>query len=439
MLDADKLWSIAAEAGVLGSMIVGPECCGEVITILPDEAAFFKAEHQRIYIALQRLFLAGVAIDAVMLRDELGDDLECIGGVQYIASLMDSVPSAANAVYYAKIVKEKQRYRQLINAIENIKKVPDGTANIDEQVQKLQDIALGLTIESPERKDVAICEVATQVATDMQDNCHLIPTGFRNIDRIIHGVAPGELILVAGRPSMGKSGLVLEFALRMAKAGKSVVFFTLEMSYQSLIERALCNLADVDMEVIKSGNAPQPELDKLYQTALGLKNLDLRIYEGVATPEAQLAYIKTRKKIGKVDAVFVDYLQVMSSGNKAESRYQEITAISRKLKLAAMQEHVPIIAASQLNRAVEGRTSHRPRMSDLRESGSLEQDADIVMLLHREDYYRRSEDPEAKCDGAAELIIAKNRRGPTGIAKLIFLDNRVAFGDLNETAGVQSK
>ncbi len=205
---------------------------------------------------------------------------------------------------------------------------------------------------------------------------------------------------------MGKSAIALQFALSMAKAGLSIVFFTLEMTHRALIERALKN-----------------------EQASELKQLDVVLHENGQKPEEQIAFIKSRKQTHKVDAVFVDYLQLMSAGRRNENRVQEITTISRKLKLAAVSEGIPIIALSQLNRQVESRDKHRPRLSDLRESGAIEQDADVVMLLHREDYYRRNEDPNAAQDGKTELIIAKNRRGCTGIANLVFLDETVKFGD----------
>jgi len=372
-------------------------------------------------------------IDAIALRTELKriNQLEQVGGVEYLRRITESVPHAENAAYYAGVVRDRQRYRQLISDVERMRDLLDEPLGVDEQVQEIQRIALGIEASKSEIEYFEIAEQAINVAGAMRDRREMIATGFRNIDRIIQGVAPGELIILAGRPSMGKSALVLDIALNMAKAGKSVLFFTLEMPYEAVIERALCNQAQVNMATAKTDDAPESELEKLYEQGSKMRELDFALHEAGTTAEKQIAFIRTRKKMHKLDVVFIDYLQLMNSGHKSENRVQEISTISRKLKLAAVQEQVPIIALSQLNRQVEAREKHRPRLSDLRESGALEQDADIVMLLHREDYYRSRENPGTDdVDGSAEVIVAKNRRGPTGIAELTFLDEYVKFGDL---------
>lgn len=403
----DKLWSIEAEAGVLGSMILDSACIGEILPIL-DGDSFFKPEHQTIYNALITLYVGNCPIDAIALRTELKatNQLETVGGVEYIKKILDSVPSSANAKYYAGVVRDRQKYRDLISAVERMKKVFDEPLGVDEQIQEIQNVALGFEKSKPSIEYFTLAEHVEKIAAGSQEQKAVIKTGFRNIDNIIGGVAAGELIIIAGRPSMGKSALALQFALGMARDGLSILFFTLEMTHRALIERALKN-----------------------EQASELKQLDVVLHESGKTPEKQIAFIKTRKQTHKVDVVFVDYLQLMSAGRKSENRVQEITTISRKLKLAAVSEGVPIIALSQLNRQVESRDKHRPRLSDLRESGAIEQDADVVLLLNREDYYRHNEDPNAPQDGNTELIIAKNRRGPTGIAQLVFLDEYVQFGD----------
>ncbi len=406
-IQGDKLWSLEAEAGVLGSMIVGPEYIGDILPIL-DEKSFFKPENQVIYNCLVSLYIVDVPVDAVTLRTELKslNQLERIGGVDYIRKLMETVPHAVNALYYAKIVKDRQRYRELITTIQKIQNVPNEPLKVDEQIQRIQELSLSLKQAKPTKDYFTFTRDAERIANDEQEQESYISTGLRNIDGIIRGIAPGELIVIAGRPSMGKSALALQFALNMAKAGLSIVFFTLEMTHRALIQRAL----------------KQEQLDSITK-------LDVVLNESANTPEKQIAFIKTRKQGHKIDIVVVDYLQLMSSGGKSENRVQEITNISRKLKLATISENLPIVALSQLNREVESRDKHRPRLSDLRDSGSIEQDADVVFLINREDYYRRNEDPEAPQDGNAEIIIAKNRRGPTGIAGLVFLDEHVKFGD----------
>lgn len=426
----DKLWSLEAEAAVLGSMIIDPSSIDNVLSILLAEDAFFEDAHQIIYAALLRLCATNIPIDAIALRTELknANQLEQIGGVEYLAKIMESVPSSANVAYYAGVVRDRQRYRGLIRDVEQIGGLVDEPIPVDEQIQKIQDIAFAMETGKSETSVFTLAEEAVKVADAMPEHKEIIPTGFRNIDKIIQGVSPGELVILAGRPSMGKSALALDIALNMMEAGKSVVFFTLEMLHKGLIERALCNRAKINMVEVKSGYAIPERLEKLHTQAVEMQTLDLVLHESASTPEQQIAFIRTRKKTNKVDVVFIDYLQLMSTGRKVESRQQEIATISRKLKLAAAQEQVPIIVLSQLNRQVEARQTHRPRLSDLRESGAIEQDADVVMLLHRKDYYCRDEDsPEG--DKVAEIIVAKKRQAPTGIAYLIFLPEYVKFGD----------
>ena len=425
-MQSDKLWSLEAEAAVLGSIIVDSDCFNRVLPILPDEEIFYNEQNQAIYAALLELFAANQPIDGVALRTQLKskNQLEMVGGWDYLQQIVDTVPSSANAVYYAGVVRDRQRYRGLMVDLDKMRLVLDEPISVDEQVQGVQDIALNLQRGNSEDGVIEVSKEAAMVAATMHTRKEVIETGFRNIDNLIQGVAPGEFCIVAGRPSMGKSALALCMALNMARKDKSVLFFTLEMMPEDLIKRAITNLAGItitDFENPKAAGAAQT-----------LEGLDIVLHKGCATPESQIAFIRTRKKTHGVDVCFVDYLQLMSAGIKTENRQQAIATISRKLKLAAVQEQIPIIALSQMNRQVESRTSHRPRLSDLRDSGAIEQDADTVLLLHREDYYRRNEEPETtNTDGIAELIVAKNRNGPTGIAKLVFVGEFVKFGDLS--------
>ena len=431
----ERLWSIEAEAGVLGAMIIERGCIGSILGLIQDDD-FYAPENQILFTALSELFMAGAPTDAVALRTQLKkmNQLDNIGGVEYIARILDSVPSAASAEYYAGVVRDRGQYRDLQRGVERMEAVLDEPLSVPEQVQQIQDIALSIEADKAEAEYFEMAEHATRIVGDMGSRTDAIPTGFRNIDRIIGGVCPGELVILAARPSVGKSALALDFALNMGKAAKSIVFFSLEMGHRALIERAGCSLARVNGAALKSGKPSQGDLEKVCEAAFELKKLNVVFHEGGTTPEKQRAFIEARKKTHGVDIVFVDYLQLMNAGRRNENRVQEISEISRKLKLCATQEHVPIIALSQLNRQVEARQTHHPRLSDLRDSGSIEQDADVVLLLHREDYYRRIERPDADggdMDGRAEAIIAKNRRGPTGIADLVFLEEYASFGDLS--------
>jgi len=405
----EKIYSLEAEAAVLGSMIIDPRCIGDILPLL-DEQSFFKDEHKTIFNSLVTLFVANVPVDAISLRTDLKstNQLEKIGGVEYLKKVIESVPHSANALYYAKIVKERQRYREVIQTVEKIKSIPDESISVDEMIQQIQSESLGIRADEPEQEYFTFADDAERIAAEVKQNI-FIPTGFRNIDNIISGVSSGELVIIAGRPSMGKSAMAGQAAINMARDGLSIIYFSLEMTFRLLLARAL-----------------------KHEQLTSLQNLDVIIHERADTPEKQIAFIKTRKKTHKADVVFIDYLQLMTSGAKNENRVQEISTISRKLKLAAIQEDIPVIALSQLNRQVENRDKHRPRLSDLRESGSIEQDADVVMLINREDYYRRNEDPDAPQDGSTEVIIAKNRRGRTGVAQMVFLDEKVKFGDMQK-------
>ena len=282
MSDDRKLWSISAEAGVLGSMILNPACIGLILPIL-NEKAFFKPEHQTIYNALIALFIGSNPIDAITLRTELKaiNQLETVGGTEYIAKLLNSVPSKENALYYAGIVRGRQKYRDLIDMVGEIGKVPDEPIKVEEQLQKIQDLALGFEGE-PSAEYFTIAECVEMLANKNSQPV-IIKTGFRNIDNIIEGFTAGDLNIIAGRPSMGKTGLALQIALNTAKVGLSVIFFTLEMSELALTERA-----------------------KLQTSPEELAKLDIIIHKGAHTPEQQIAFIKTRQQTNKVDIVFVE-------------------------------------------------------------------------------------------------------------------------------------
>jgi len=430
----DKFWSLSAEAGVIGSMILDKDVAPKVLAIIENEDYFYKPEHRILFESLVTLYTAGKPTDPVMLRDELTqrDKLDEVGGVDYIARILDSVPSSANSEYYAGIVKERWHYRQLVGAVENMQQVLDEPLNADEQAERIRQLAANLPTNGEPKGCFTLKENAEKVASAIAEKENAIPTGYRNIDRIITGIRTGELIIIAGRPSMGKSALALGIALNAAKDGKIVLYVSLEMGHRALIERAVGMAGDLNISLLKRF----PQTDKIYEraneAAHGLSKYNLTIHEGLNTPEKLASFVLKQNKIKKVDIVFVDYLQLMTTKGRVENRVAEISAISRQLKTLAMTEGIPVVALSQLNRECESRTGHRPRLSDLRDSGSIEQDADIVLLLHREDYYRNADNPGTEADGITEVIISKNRRGPTGIVKLVFLPETVRFGDLSE-------
>ncbi|KPL25630.1 MAG: hypothetical protein AMJ75_00530 [Phycisphaerae bacterium SM1_79] len=432
-LDIDKLYSLEAEAGVLGSMIIDPGCIAKVLPMLPRSDALYLPEHRTIYEALVKVYVANKPIDAISLRTELKEQgkLDEIGGVQYIAKIMESVPSSANAVYYAGIVRAKEKERQVLSAVETVARIPDEPGGVDEKIRQIQDIALELEPTKSGPDFVEVSKVATEIAGAMRDHRDgAVATGFNDLDELIHGFYAGEFAILAGRPSIGKSALMLDMALNMAKAGTGVLVFSLEMAERALIERAICNLACVDATKTQSGTAAEDDWNEIYKQAFELRNLNIILSKVGGTPEQVAGLIHRLKQTHNIQIAFIDYLQLMTTGKKSESRQQEVTTISRKLKAIALREDVPLVVLSQLNRQVDAREDHRPRMSDLRESGSIEQDADLVLFVYRADYYQKDE-PDFQPSGLAEVIVSKNRRGPVGKAKLVFVHDYCKFSDLS--------
>jgi replicative DNA helicase len=420
-------------------MLVEPGCIGQVLPLLPDSRAFYFPENQLLYDGIVKLYRTGKGIDAVMLRDEIdrtgdaGKIADCTGGdtaVEYIAKVLDSVPSAANAIYYANIVREKERERVLAEAVREITAISDGPDDVNEKIQKVQEVVLDLEPYSQNDEFVPIGKIATLEATNIQEHQQgVIKTGFTDLDRTIQGFGPGELIIIGARPAMGKSALGVNIATNMAKAGVSVLFFSLEMTIQSLVARVLCSEAAVNLADALADRIPTEDWDEVYRQALDLtnKSVPLIFSEAGKTPEQQMGLIRRLKETHGVRCVFVDYLQLMSSARRTEGLRHEITLISRSLKTIAVRERIAVVALSQLNRAVESREGNRPRMSDLRESGAIEQDADMIIFVHRPGYYGQK-NSEAKTN--PQLIVAKNRRGPIGTVDVAFCPDYVKFGNL---------
>lgn len=431
-LDVDRLYSLEAEAGVLGSIIIDPQCVSKVLPKLPCSEAFFLSEHKIIYDALVKLYISNKPIDAITLRTELKEQgkLESIGGVGYIAKVMENVPHSANAVYYAGVVRAKEKERKVRSAVAEISNIPDEPGSVDEMIQVIQDIALELEPTKSGPDFVEIKNEATKVAGAMRDKKDgAIPTGFVDLDKLIHGFYPGEFVIIAGRPSMGKSALALNMAMQIAEKGTSVFFSSLEMTERAMIERAICSYACVDLMRTQSGEVDENEWGEIYEQAFELRKLDVILSKIAYTPEQLAGLIHRLKQTHNIGIAFIDYVQLMHTSKKSESRQQEITTISRKLKSIAMRENIPLVVLSQLNRQVDARENKRPRMSDLRDSGSLEQDADLILFVYREDYYQKDK-PGFQPTGLAEVIVSKSRQGPVGKANLVFVHDYVKFSNL---------
>jgi len=454
--------SLAAEAAVLGSMIVDPQCIGEVVEELRREA-FYRIEHRYIFDALLCLYEKGPvlrsdeepkssegnghAIDAVLLRDELEKrkQLEEIGGVEYIARLMDSVPSSANVLYYAGIVADKALLREIIAAAGSI--LEDAFDESGETAQKLDEAErkiFAVTERKIEGSADALKELVTRAyeLIEKREGRSItgLATGFHELDEKTCGLQKGEMIIIAGRPSMGKSSLALNIAENIGVVEKvPLAIFSLEMGRQQLAERFLCSGSEVETQLVRKGTLNTEDYQKLVEVCGVLSEAPIYIDDTSSLSPLQLrAKARRLKSLYNIGCVVVDYLQLMHLGTgRVESRQQEITTISRYIKALARELNIPVVVLSQLNRAPEGREGHRPRMSDLRESGSIEQDADVVMLLHREDYYHRGEE-NYEGSNTAELIIAKQRNGPTGSIPLIFREKFTRFENASRLQEPQS-
>ena len=429
--------SRAAEAAVLGSMTIDPECIGQVIEQL-NSAAFYRVENRYIFDALIALYEKnrGEAIDAVLLRDELEKrkQLEAVGGVEYIAEILDSVPSSANVMYYAEILKDKMLLREIISAASEIlDDAYDERGDTSEKLDKAECKIFAVTGKKISGSAATLKDLVTRAyeLIEKRDGKYItgLATGYYELDDMTCGLQNGEMIIIAGRPSMGKTSLALNIAEHIGGVEKlPVAVFSLEMGRQQLAERFLCSGSGIDAQAVRKGMLSTEDYEKLVEVCGALSEAPIYIDDtSTLTPLELRAKSRRLKSLYEIRCIIVDYLQLMHLGSwRVESRQQEITAISRYIKALARELNIPVVVLSQLNRSPEGREGHRPRMSDLRESGSIEQDADVVILLHREDYYHRGEENYQE-DNTAELIIAKQRNGPTGSVKLTFREKVTRF------------
>jgi replicative DNA helicase len=435
----DKLppHAIDAEMCLLGAMMLDKEMVGQVVQIV-DRDAFFQADHQIIFDVLVKLYEQNRSIDAVILREELikRQLLEEVGGIPYLAEILNRVPSAAHGAHYAGIVREKALLRQLIAASNDILRdayAPHEEAALvlDKAEKRIFEIAQKKIGKAMVPMEEVLHEVYEMIGSGGRQG---LLTNFIELDSMTNGLQNGELIIVAARPSMGKTA----FAMNVIEAISAeqmlpTAVFSLEMSKQQLAQRMLCSRANIDAHKLRKGMLSNDDYTQLAVTVGQLAKAPIWVDDSPGlTPLDLRAKARRLKLQHDIKCVMVDYMQLMDNPGP-ESRQQQISEISRGLKAVARELGIPVIALSQLNRQSEGRDGHRPRMSDLRESGSIEQDADVIMLLHREDYYRMSE-PDFVPDNIAEVIIAKQRNGPTGTVKLTFMNKTTRFENLSSHA-----
>ena len=425
-----------AEQSVLGAMLIDESAIGSAIEILND-SSFYEEAHRRIYSSMIDLYQNQKNVDLITLSDQLKTQglLEAVGGLAYLTRLVDLVPTAANVEYYANIVKEKSVRRRLIkNATEIVGLSFEPGINVDELVDSAEKLIFEIATAREKQKSVHIKEII-KGAIEVIDRLYQrkeyvtgIPMGFSELDKMTSGLQKSDLIIVAGRPSMGKSALVASIAEYVAVEKKiPLAYFSLEMSKEQLVQRMLCSHARVDAHKVRSGFLSPSDWPILTAAAGKLSSAPIFIDDTPAISILELrAKARRLKSAYNIEMVVLDYLQLMRGPSQAESRQQEISEISRSLKALARELHIPIIAISQLSRAVENRQDHRPQLSDLRESGAIEQDADLVVLLLREEYYMPTEENK----GLADVIIAKQRNGPVGCVKLVFRKEYVRFENL---------
>jgi replicative DNA helicase len=429
---------IEAEQSILGGILIENEAINRVMEIL-DADDFYRDTHRKIFNALINLSERDEPADLITLTNELRkiDQLDSIGGASYLASLVDSVPTAANIQYYARIVKEKAILRKLIQTSTEIitqsyEDRGDVEGFLDEAERAIFDISEKRVRPSfyPIREIVKESFATIEKLFKKKEAVTGVPSGFKELDRMTAGFQPSDLVIIAGRPSMGKTAFCLDVAEYAAIDNKiPVAIFSLEMSKEQLVIRMLCSQAHVEGTRLRTGYLNESDWPKLTIAAGSLSESPIYIDDTAALSVLELrAKARRLKSDHGLGMVIVDYLQLMKGRSRVESRQQEISEISRSLKALSKELNIPVIAVSQLSRKTEERTGNRPQLSDLRESGAIEQDADLILFIYRDEVYNRSEDNPNR--GKAEVIIGKQRNGPIGKIDLAFLDKFTTFKDL---------
>lgn len=427
--------SIEAEKAVLGGIFLKPESFGDIIEII-SPSDFYKVGHKYIYETMIDIYNNGENIDPIVVMNELKKQnrFDEIGGESLLYEIIEEVPTAANIITYAKIIKEKSTLRKLGDVGTKIVEMSyDGNEDVDTILDKAEGLIFKIS-ESKESKDViSIREAMTEEFIRLEEVFNNkgittgISSGFINFDDKTSGFNPSDLIIIAARPSMGKTAFALNLALNAAmKSSKSVLIFSLEMSSSQLLQRLLAIQSGIGLQKIRNGFLEEEEWGRLGIASgqLASSNINIADIPNVNVLEIR-AMARRLKAMGKLDMIVIDYLQLIKGTGKGDNRQQEISDISRSLKGIARELNIPIIALSQLSRAPEQRADRRPMLSDLRESGAIEQDADMVVFLYRDDYY--NEESEEK--GITEVIIGKQRNGPVGTVKLRFFHEITKFGD----------
>ena len=427
--------SVEAEQSVLGSILLDKEAMISVSeTLVPED--FYKEAHKVIYESMLKLYNSQSEIDLITLTDELRDQgyLDDIGGIAYITSLSTVVPTTSNIKYYVNIVKEKSISRQLISAANDIINLGyDGSAKVEYVLENAEKKIFDISQERATNDFQPINQVISEALSMLEklyeekNDVTGLTTGFRDLNKKINGLQRSDLLLIAARPAMGKTAFALNLVQNAAlKGDASVAVFSLEMSKEQLVQRMIASQSTVELKKIKTGTLADNDWPRITDGMAILSGAKIHIDD---TPGIKISELRSKCRKLKIekglDLVLIDYLQLMEGEGQNESRQQEIAKISRSLKILAKELDCPVVALSQLSRAPEQRADHRPMLSDLRESGSIEQDADIVMFLYRDEYYN----PDTEKKNIGEVIVAKNRHGETGTVELVWVGGIQKFAD----------
>jgi replicative DNA helicase len=430
--------NVEAEQALLGSMFLSSEAV-EVGMAAVSREDFYRPSHQKIFDAIFHLYSRSVPIDQVSVADRLDavNTLEQIGGKAYLLDITGVVPTAANAARYAEIVRRTSMLRELIAAASQIVSLgyeaPDDMQEVVEEAERTLFQVTNKRVASKFQGMEELLEVSFKQLEELferQEHISGVPTGFEDLDKLLAGMHRGDLLILAARPSVGKTALALNIAVNAAKSGAPVALFSLEMAAEQLIQRVLCSEARINSQDVRTGRIKEADWSSIHRAMGQLANLEFYVDD---TPSISILEVRAKARRQLRDKpnglIIVDYLQLMQPQNRrSENRQTEIAEISRGLKILAKELSVPVLALSQLSRAVEQRAGKRPQLSDLRESGAIEQDADVVMFIDRNTDPRAEDDEDDRPQkGMAEIIVAKHRNGPTGTVPLVFNERYTKF------------
>jgi replicative DNA helicase len=442
ILDRKLPFSLIAEQSLLGCILIDPECFNDLTELVGSED-FYLAEHKQIFLAMRELYLSDHAIDIVTLIDALvrAGVYDKSGGEQYIRTIAEVVPGAQNAKDYAKIVRNKSRARQLIEICGDIS---DITYSEQEEIEHVIENAEARIFDLAQGRDTKSFRHIRDVLVSVYSHLHELatdksaaqgtPTGFSGLDKVLVGMGKSDFILVGARPGMGKTSFALNIATNVAQSTKKkVCIFSLEMSAEQLVNRIISSEAMVDSYALRSGELKPEEWEHIASASARLSGCDILIDD---TPGITVSGMKGKlRRVDNLGLVVIDYLGLMSSDKRIDNRVNEVGDITRNLKIMAKELNVPILCCAQLSRGPEGRNDKRPMLSDLRDSGSIEQDADCVMFLFRDEYYKTDTANDTE-GNIAEVIVAKNRHGSTGTVKVGWIGRYTKFRSIAESGSV---